>query len=426
MPERHSLREIWEDLALPELATAIRLALGPAKLVFAFCGVLFVCSLGLVMDRCARTVVVGPPAVNGLQEPGIHTELDFYIGHTVKETREFIENNQQNDKRGLFSTLWSFFSRRFHDATTRLLDFGKANLFSNVRYALFNVWLSLKALGWAFRFHPVYSLIYFTVTFLVGIFVGGGICRCAALEFAHDEKPGLFEAFNYTRQQYRSFLSAPLLPLGLVFVLAVFLMISGLIASIPGVGELLFGLVFGLALIFGFLITLMTLGTLTGGLLLLPSIAYEKSSGMDAIGRAFNYVLARPVWMCFYVLTATVLGTFFYLVLRFIFFLSLQMSYGLVYMGMKLGGSEEKLQRIWSEPDFMNFLKHISDGSVWSESAAGFMVNIAMLIIVAILLSCVVSYFFCSSTVIYALMRKKVDRVEPGQVYKHLEQVKID
>lgn len=425
MPERHSLREIWEDLALPELAMAIRLALGPAKLAFAFCGVLFACSLGLLMDRCARTVVVITPEISASTVS--QTELNVYISGTVKQTRQFINDFHETGKRqGVFSTLFSFFALRFHEATTQLLDLGNATFFANVKYGLFNTWLCLKAIGWAFRFHPIYSVLFFSAVFLSGVFVGGGICRCTALEFAHDEKPGLFEAFNYTRQHFRSFLSAPLLPLGLIIVLGALLMLSGLMASIPGIGEIVFGITFAVALVFGFLITLMVLGSLAGGLLLLPAIAYEKSSGMDSIGRAFHYVLARPVWMSFYVLTETVLGTFFYLIIRFIFFLSLKMSYGLVYTGMKICGREDKLARIWPEPELMNFLKSVNDTSIWSESVAGFMISFVMLIIIAILLSCVISYFFCSGTIIYALMRKKVDLVEPGQVYKHLEQVKRD
>ena len=51
-------------------------------------------------------------------------------------------------------------------------------------------------------------------------FIGGAVSRCAALEFAKAERPGLFEAAGFALRHFRSFLTAPLLPLGLVGVFA--------------------------------------------------------------------------------------------------------------------------------------------------------------------------------------------------------------
>ena len=52
-----------------------------------------------------------------------------------------------------------------------------------------------------------------------------------------------------------------------------------------------------------------------------------------------------------------------------------------------------------------------------------FVIRLFMLGIIGILLSYIVSYFFSSATVIYALMRKKVDGVNTDQIYVHLEHV---
>lgn len=421
LTERSSLRLIWGDLALPELACSFQMAIGPTKMILAFCSVVAVCTLGFVMDTCKHSVING--YANG-QSGMLQSELTVYINDTPKETKEFIDiNRNQNNRKGVFSTLWTFVSGRFHDATTQLLNLSNANPYSNVRYALYNVWLCIRAVGWAFRFHPVYSLIYFAVSFVVYVFIGGAISRCAALEFAKAEKPGLFESVLYAAENFRAFMSAPLLPLGLVGLFALMVILLGVITAIPRVGEFLMTALFGIVLLFGFLVTLLTIGSIAGGLLLFPSIAYEKTTGMDSIGRAFSYVLSRPIWMVYYVLLSGVLGTFFYLILRLLIFLALRLTYTLLLAGLTIAHAESKLEHIWPEPGILNFLSTVPRTEVWTESVAAFVIRLFMLGIVALLLSFIVSYFFSAATVIYAMMRKKVDKIGIDRVYMHLEQV---
>ncbi len=426
MAERYSLRVIWDDLALPELACSFKLAIGPTKMLLAFCGVLAVCTLGYVMDRCSNSVTTG---YQKDKAPVLQTELNVYIEDTPKDTKAFIKDNMgQFPNRGVFSTLWVFASGRFHEAATQLLNLSDANIYSNIKYAIGKVWLCLRAVGWAFRFHPVYSVIYFSAAFLIFVFVGGAVSRCAALEFAKAERPGLFEAVGYAARNYRSFLTAPLLPLGLVGVFAFVVILLGVVAAIPRVGELLMVLLFGFVLFFGFLVSLMVLGMFAGGMLLFPSIAYERTTGTDSIGRAFNYVLNRPTWMFYYVLVSGVFGTFFYLMLRLLIFLVLRLTYGLLLVGMSIvtktsANQISKLERIWPEPNLLSFLKTASATGGWSESVAAFVIYAFMLGIVGILLSYIVSYFFSSATVIYALMRKKVDKIETERIFVHLERV---
>jgi hypothetical protein len=417
--ERYSLGGVWNDLALPDLACSFKMAIGPNKMLLAFCGVLAVCSLGYLMDCCSNSVPVDR------RNPTLSvTELDYYIEGGTKEVKEFLglfPGTGNLQYQGVFTTLWTFVSGRFHNATTQLLDLSNTNIYSNIKNAFENVWLCIRAVKWAFRFHPVYSIIFFSISFLIIIFVGGAISRCAALEFAKAERPGVFEATGYAARNYRSFLTAPLLPLGLVGVFAFAVILLGILAAIPRVGELFMVLLFGLVLCFGFLVTLMALGAIAGGLLLFPAIAYERTSGTDSIGRAFNYVLNCPTWMFYYVLVSGVFGTFFYLVLRVLIFLAVRLTYILLLVGMAVVKQPEKLERIWPEPKVLSFLRMSSDSAVWSESVASTVIYLFMLCIVGILLSYIVSYFFSSATVVYALMRKKVDKIEVEKIFVDLE-----
>lgn len=424
MAGRYSLRSIWDDLALPELALSFKLAIGPVKMVIAFSAIFAVCLLGFLMDRCSQSVVVCSSNVSQYQLTTGQTELDLYI-YQAPKTKPFIEQHKDNQSgQGVFTTLWNFVTSRFHRSTTQLLNLGKGNIFQNVQYVLGNIWECFRAVLWAFRFHPIYSLFFFTVSFIVFSFAGGAICRCASLEFAQEERPGLFEALHYAAEKFRSFLSAPLIPVGMVVVFSLVVLLVGLTSGIPWLGDLLLSALFGFLLLFGVIIFLLVIGVAAGGLLLYPSIAYEGTSGLDSIGRSFSYVLNRPAWMFYYVFMSSAFGTFFYLVLRLIIFIVLRFTYGLLTVGMSLAGHDDKIQRLWRQPDFVDLLSKASGAANWSESLVSYVIFLFLLMIVGLLLAYVVSYVFSASTVIYALMRKKVDRVAFEQIYMHLEQVK--
>lgn len=392
-------------------------------MILAFSAISVVCIMGFLMDNCTKSVTVG--SVHSL-EPGTHrntTELDIYI-HDPEQVRLFVQQyGDQNPGQGVFSTLWDFTSERFHESTTQLLNLGRANIFANVKLVLYNCWLSVRALGWALRFHPIYSLIYFSVSFLIFSLIGGAICRCAALEYAQDEKPGLVEALTFARENYRSFLSAPLIPLGMILFMAMVIVLIGLTGSIPWIGESVMILLFGVVLILGLLITLTGIGAVAGGLLLFPAIAYEGTTGLDSIGRSFSYVLKRPVWMFYYVFVSIVLGTFFYLILRLLVFLTLRFTYALLGSGMNLLENAGKIEKLWVRPEFLSLLNKAPGGS-GSESVAAGVIYFFLLVIIGLLLSYIISYGFSSATIIYALMRKKVDMLEVDQIYRHLQQVK--
>jgi hypothetical protein len=421
--ERYSLRRLVEDLAMPDLVLSIKLAVGPTKLLLAFLGVLMVCALGYMMDVSTKSVVVGTMVSQA--DERVLTELDVYISDP-RQTSQFIQTfRDQAPGQGVFHVLWSFTSARFHQSTVQLLDLGNANIFANVRFAIQNLWMCLKAVGWAFLYHPVYSTIFFGAMFIVAVFFGGAICRCAALEFAQNERPGIFEAVHFAAENFRAFLCAPLVPLGLaVFFMAVLLGL-GLLAAVPWAGELVIGILFGAILLLGLLIALMIIGAAAGGLLLFPAVAFEKTNGLDAVGRAFCYILNRPLWMVYYVFFSAILGTFFYLVFRWIVFLILRITYAMLSFGMGLGGQAEKLHRIWLEPEFFGFVRRASENASWSETAASVLIYLCLMLIISLLVSYVISYLFSAASVIYALMRKKVDKVELDYVFVHLDHVKI-
>ena len=430
MARELSIRQMWDDLAFPQLMQSFHLALGPTKIILAFFMVSLIALFGICLDALTRSVVIHPQAdspffrVNGQVELSYPDELTAYISN-ADHAVEFINAYRESDKRkGVFFTLWNFIASRFNNATTRLLKLGTSNVFANLWNVFANIWLCFRALAWAVQYHPLYSLFFFSFTVLVVCFFGGGICRCAALEFARNEKPGLTEAIQYSREQFKNLLSAPLLPTGILTVFASIIILIGWAGNCPWMGELLIAVAFLPLLLLGLIMALLIFASLSGATLLFPAVVYERTTGLDAIGRSFSYVLNQPLWMVFYTLVEITLGTLFYLFIRLLVFVILSITYTLLSWG--LFPAEDgigKLQRIWSKPSFFYFINHSANPSAWSEIFAANLIYGIMLLLVAFVLALIVSFMFSSMTIIYSLMRKKVDKVDFDQVDIHLQNV---
>lgn len=427
MAGRYSLKSIWDDLALPELAYAFKLAVGPTKLAIAFLAVASIGLVGFVLDRCSRSVVVHPQP--SLMQYGsssnlklrIATELEVYLA-AQDATGQFIERYKDDQPgQGVFVTLWNFASDRFNDSSRQVLDLRQSTLFSNLGHVFLNLWLCLQAFVWAVQYHPYYSVLFFSFAFAVLCFAGGAVCRCAALEYAQNEKPGLFEAIEFSVEKYRALLSAPLIPFILMVVPATVIVATGALAGVPWVGVIAVGTLFGLLVLAGLAIVCLTIGILAGGLLLFPAVAYEHTSGRDAIGRAVCYVLNRPLWMLFYIFAAGLFGTFFYLLLRAVVFLTLKAVHGLLSGGLMLWGQGTSvLERIWPTSGLFSLMENAASPQGAAETVGAFLIHLFFLLIAGLMAAYVINYVLCASTVVYALMRKKVDQTPVETIFVHL------
>src|SRR4029079_17405138 len=86
-------------------------------------------------------------------------------------------------------------------------------------------------------------------------------------------------------------------------------------------------ILFVLALVVGFVITLVALGTVGGFNLMYPTVAVEGSDSFDAISRSFSYVFARPWRMLFYTAVAIAYGALTYLFVRFFIYIVLAVTH---------------------------------------------------------------------------------------------------
>jgi hypothetical protein len=93
-------------------------------------------------------------------------------------------------------------------------------------------------------------------------------------------------------------------------------------------------------------------------------------------------------------------------------------GWGLVGGGESLGAAADKLDVLWTAPTFDNLFAGIQ----W-EAMSGwlaiwaFVLNAWVFLIAALAVAYLISFFFTASTVVYYLLRQKIDAVDMDDVY---------
>ena len=81
-------------------------------------------------------------------------------------------------------------------------------------------------------------------------------------------------------------------------------------------------------------------------------------------------------------------------------------------------GEVDKLDAIWPKPTLGNLLgSPVSATTNWSECVAHPLVFIFVWLVIFLVIAFVVSFYFSANTIIYALLRKKVDNTSLEEVY---------
>lgn len=403
---------LLESCMFTKIFQTFRMAIHPSKLAIALVAIALICLAGTVMDFATKSVVV--ESATG----GEVTELQVYLANP-DQLGSFIEANKEQEKgTGVFSVLWAFAADRFENGIDSVLRL-------NFPGAIDNIALYLRAVGWAFKHHFAYCIIFAVIKLVVICIAGGAICRISALQFALGEKPGISEAVRYSCRKFASFVAAPLAPLGISLFLGLCIFLLGLMGNIPFAGEILVALGIILALVAGTLIAVVLIGTIAGFNLMFPSLAYDGLDCFDAISRSFNYIYSRPWRMGFYTAVAAVYGAICYMFVRFFAFLLLFSTYSSLKLGVFVKGTEgiNKLQAIWPKPQFTNLMSSATDAANWTESLSAFLIYLCLLIVVGLVVAFILSFYFSANTVIYALMRNKVDNTPLDEIYITTEEI---
>lgn len=412
--ENHA-SQVYESLLFLRVFKTFRIAIQPGKMIIALLALAVIGLAGFLMDY-SKTVVVTHNANGGV----VDTELDYYILQQADAYELYIKA-QADPQEGVFSTLWHFARKRFHNSLKSLFDFNFSKIVSNVAECV-------KACDWAFRYHPIYCIIFSLIKLGVISIAGGAICRIAALQFAQGEKPGTIEALHFSTKRFLSFFTAPLIPLVIIGIVGGFVMLLGLIGNIPWAGEILMGIFALFAFIAGAIVAVLLIGTVAGFNLMFPAVAYDGSDCFDAMSRSLSYVYSRPWRMAFYSSIAAVYGAICYLFVRFFAFLLLTATYVSLDIGIyKEIEGISKLERIWARPAFLNLLGPDQVVALSRpQDIAGWIIYLLVLLVIGLVVAFIVSFYFSANTIIYALLRNRVDDTAIEDVYTQFEQAEVD
>jgi hypothetical protein len=290
---------------------------------------------------------------------------------------------------------------------------------------------------WLWENHWIFALVYTAWFLLIWSVFGGAISRIAAVHVARDEKISVRHALAFSVGKTLSFIFAPIIPVAIVLGIGIVIAIAAwILLHIPYVGPPIAGLFYCLALLGGFVATLVILGTLGGFNLMYPTVAVEGSDSFDAISRSFSYVFARPWRMLWYTVVAVVYGAICYLFVRFFIWMVLAVTW--FFMSWILGPRTGEVIHpvhaadVWplmvpqpgataNHPiaDPTNPLPYTPAYSHLKGSetvAAGLFVWWNYLVI-GLIGAFAISFYFSSNTIIYYLMRREVDATELDDVY---------
>lgn len=428
--EAVSLRDInWrETFPFTHLFRAFRVAVHPSKLLLALVALGFLWCGGLILDAvwvhnyqvtaADRTYLGLRSAPNGVFR-AIGEEIP---GSDVRELSR-AEARSGEPTWGIFDTFFTY-------------EVNQANDVLMARGAPFDAVWNFIAVGpvWLWSTHWLFALIYTAYFLLIWSVFGGAISRIAAVHVARDEKISVRHALSFSTSKGISFIFAPIIPVLIIFGIGVVIAIAATILyHIPYVGPVVAGIFFCLALLGGFVITLVILGTIGGFNLMYPTVAVEGSDSFDAISRSFSYVFARPWRMLWYTFVAVVYGAICYLFVRFFIWMVLAVTW--FFMSWFLGHRSTDVNAmlhpyhpadvwplLWPQPgagDPRNVLPYSPDYAHLKSTeaiAAGLMVWWNY-IVIGLIGAFAISFYFSANTIIYYLMRREVDATELDDVY---------
>jgi hypothetical protein len=299
----------------------------------------------------------------------------------------------------------------------------------------------------------IYLLLCILWSLAVWAFAGGVITRIAAVQLTGKDRISLPQAVRFVAARYLSYLLSPVVPLGIIGVIVVGMMVFGLLALIPIVGDFLFyGLGFPLVILGGVVMAILLIG-LVGYPLMYTTLSVEGSDTFDALSRSYNYVFQAPWQYLWYSAVAVVYGAAVTLFVVFVASLMVYLGKWAVSRAPLSETTNQKPDYLFvAAPDSFGWRELFLKGSPieveakprvtesgrkvvdydytkpaeaeayrqsyrWWNWVGTAMVTFWLVLVFLLMLGFSYSFYWSAATVIYLLMRKKVDEVDLDEVY---------
>lgn len=301
----------------------------------------------------------------------------------------------------------------------------------------------------------VYLLLCLVWTVVVWAFCGGVISRIAAVQLGGKERITLPQAVRFVTSRYVNYVLSPLVPVGIIAFIILAMAVYGFVAMIPFVGDIiLYGLLLPLVLLGGVVMAILLVG-LAGYPLMYPTVSAEGSDTFDALSRSYNYVFQAPWSYLWYNLVSILYGS---LAVLFVVF----MGSLTVYLG-KFAVSQAPWSETWNrKPDYLfadapesfgwrqllvagspltttekvvpdpetgrrryvytevdpTLAKQYRDNMWTVEKVGAAMASFWLVLVLLLVIGFSYSYFWSAATIIYLLMRRKVDETDLDEIYE--------
>jgi len=375
-----------------EVLRSFRMAIHPASLVLCFVALAGSFWLGVVVDQF--------PAPVG------HTEVQ--VGSEVAG-KSFFEHIYDIAT----TTLWGDWALPYVGGRT--WDDFLAFLMAPVSAARDLVVLAIAY----WQQTPWFALINTVLMLGLWALVGTAVTRMAAVRVAREESVPAKQALCFAVRKWPSAVTSPLIPLGVLVFLALLMgAFAGLFLWIPHVGEWLVGVFFFLPLLLSVVLALIFIGGAFSVGLQWPTIAAEGSDAFDAISRSISYISSRPWKYLFSTVFSLVYGCATFILVKFVAFVTLFIAHeAIAVFSWGEGDATEKISRLWEAPALANPWPAPGFEQYYSEPAAACVFMFWIWVVLGVMMAFLVSFFFCSQTVIYFLMRKSVDATDIEEVY---------
>jgi hypothetical protein len=290
-----------------------------------------------------------------------------------------------------------------------------------------------EADGW----NRVYLLLVTLWTLATWALFGGAITRLAAVQLAGKDRPGLMETIRFVLARYVSYLSAPLVPLVFIALIVFLSILYGVFHLIPVLGDILDSVAWPVMILLGFGQAVLLVG-LVGYPLMYATISAEGSDTFDALSRSYNYVFQAPWNYIWYSFVAVVYGA---VLVFFVCFMGSLVVYLTKWSVSQTPGTDYWVSRkvdnlfIYAPTSFgwRDLLVTIPELETTAPQAvrdeyknANFyawnylssaLVSMWVILIFLMVIGFGYSYFFSAGTMIYLLLRRKVDETEMDEVY---------
>ena len=256
--------------------------------------------------------------------------------------------------------------------------------------------------------HPL-ELILQGVPMLAVLAIGwGAIARMTAAEFSGGVRMSWTQGLGFVASRVLSFLGAAVGAPALIGLCCLLLALAGLLFLQVPVLNVIGALLFPVALLLALLATLLTLGLVLGGHLLVPAMACEATDAIDALQRTYAYVVARPgrlvvhtlILLAVVALTALVLGS---------------IATGVEFVARNAASAwmGDAAAQILESPADRASATPLTGTPAAASRIIGFWVGLVWLIAVAAMYAT----FAAGSTVLYLLMRQICDGQDWGELW---------